>query len=101
MGIRRLKCIFININSIVSNYKKHILQTMIDDNRPDVFFLVEHKLTPKHNFELKGYRTHRQNRTNGKGGGKAICLCEDIKEKGSRRILMLINPLTSILFIVL
>lgn len=78
---KSLKVIFINVNSIVSKRKRHNLQYFADTNKPHILLLAEHKLSQKHNFELKGYRTYRQDRTNGRGGGTAICVKEDIKSE--------------------
>lgn len=75
----RLKCIFINLNSIVSRHKRHYFQNFLDEHKPDVVLLAEHKLSPRNKFDLRDFNIFRQDRQNGNGGGTAICLRKSIK----------------------
>lgn len=75
----RYKCIFINLNSVISRHRRHYLQTFVNEHKPNVLMLAEHKLSEKHSLTLNGYNIFRQNRDKGNGGGTAICVKENIK----------------------
>lgn len=74
-----LKSIFINVNSVVSRHKRHYLQQFVEINKPDILLLAEHKLTERHNFELRGYRSYKQYRSGQAGGGTAVFLRAEIR----------------------
>lgn len=71
-----LKTIFINVNSVVSRQKRHYLQLFVEEHRPDVLLIAEHRLEARHTFGLKGYTVYRQDRTDRQGGGTAVCLTD-------------------------
>lgn len=78
---KSVKVIFINVNSIVSRTRRHYIQNFTDEQKPDVLMMAEHKLSSTHKFELRGYKTYRQDRAKGKGGGTAVCVREGIKSE--------------------
>lgn len=67
-----IKCIFVNVNSIVSRHRRHYLNLFLQEHSPDVLLIAEHKLSPRHKLDLVGYKTFRQDRIGGRGGGTAI-----------------------------
>lgn len=80
---RILKCIFINVNSIVSRHKRHYLNLFLRTHRPDVLMMAEHFLNARHKLVMEGYRIFRRDRVSGRGGGTAILVrdsifCEEI-----------------------
>lgn len=75
----RLKCIFVNLNSIVSRHRRHYFQNFLEEHKPEIVLIAEHKLSQRHNFELKDYTIYRQDRLNSTGGGTAVCLKKSIK----------------------
>lgn len=70
--IRQLKCIFANINSLVSRSKKHQFRLFLDEHRPDVVMLAEHRLSAHQNLVMEGYNIFIQKRRQGPGRGTAI-----------------------------
>lgn len=74
-----LKTIFINVNSIISKHRRHYLQIFVDRHKQDILFIAEHHLSQKHRFELRKYKSHRQNRIGQIRGGTVIFLKENIK----------------------
>lgn len=76
--MRPIKCIFVNVNSIVSRHRRHYLNLFTNEHRPDVLMLAEHGLNSRHNFGLSGYRTFRQDRIDRGGGGTAVLVRETI-----------------------
>lgn len=79
-----LKCIFINVNSIVSKYKRHYLNLFLTEHSPDVLLLAEHRLSSRHRLDIKGYTIYRQDRQNGRGGGTTVLVrdtlvCDEVK----------------------
>lgn len=72
-----LKCIFLNVNSLVSRQKRHYLELFVREHRPDVLLIAETKLSARHTYGLQGYTVFRQDRRGGSaGGGTAICLTD-------------------------
>lgn len=76
---KQFKCIFVNVNSLVAIHRRHSLQLFVDDNKPDVLLVAEHKLANRHNFHIRNYTTFRQDILNGRGGGTAIFLRGTLK----------------------
>lgn len=74
-----LKLIAINVNSIVSNQKRSSLMNIIKEQNPDVVFLSETKLKPKHIISFKDYNIVRNDRRDKNGGGTALVLRKGIK----------------------
>ena len=71
---RSLNCFFINVNSLVSLHKRHFLGIFLEEHRPDLVLIAEHKLSPRHNLVFAGYTIIRQNREQGHCGGTAILI---------------------------
>lgn len=78
---RSIKCIFINVNSIVSRHRRHYLRIFLDRHRPDILLVAEHKLSPGHRIDFAGYLSYRQNRHGGRGGGTAVFVKDDIRSE--------------------
>lgn len=72
----KIKCIFINVNSLVSKQKRHFFNVFLTMHKPDVVLIAEHRLNIRHKLNFKGYRLLRQHRNGGVGGGTAICIKE-------------------------
>lgn len=73
--VRHIKCFFINVNSLVSITRRYYLKTFVDEHKPDILLLAEHKLSKRHCFSLNGYRIFIQTRDEG-GGGTAVLVKE-------------------------
>lgn len=73
-----VKCIFANVNSLVSRHKRHYLRLFLDEHRPDVMLLAEHKLSARHRIEFKGYQIFLQIRPSA-GGGTAVLVRDEIR----------------------
>lgn len=54
-----IKCVFININSLVSITRRHYLQNFINQYKPEILLIAEHKLADKHNF-YRGFKTFKK-----------------------------------------
>lgn len=78
---RKIKCIFINVNSLVSKQKRHYFDIFLKKHKPDIVLIAEHKLNIRHKVEFSGYNIIRQNRSTGSGGGTAICIKENFSYK--------------------
>lgn len=74
-----IKCFFINVNSLVSRHKRHYLRLFLDQHKPDILMLAEHRLSPRHVLEFRGYSVFRQNRNAGRGGGTAILIRDSFR----------------------
>lgn len=70
------KCLFINVNSLISKHKRHYFNLFLQKNKPDIVLIAEHKLSNKHKISFRGYNFIRQDRIDGNGGGTAICIKE-------------------------
>lgn len=66
------KCIHLNVNSLISNSKRHELKTFIDLYKPDMLLLNETKLKPINKLSIPKYNFYRNDRTTDEGGGTAI-----------------------------
>lgn len=63
----------VNTNSIISQNKQFILQTFLDEKKPDIVLLSETKLNASHHINFKNYRILRTDRPLAvQGGGTAI-----------------------------
>ena len=65
---RTIKCIFINVNSVVSRHRRHYLGLFLDKHKPDVLLMAEHGLSTRHKLDIRGYLTFRQNGGDGRRG---------------------------------
>lgn len=81
---RSLKCIFINVNSVVRRARRHYLKLFLDQEKPDILMMAEHRLGPIHRFELDGYVIHRQNSGQGRSRGTAIIVRDNIHSERIR-----------------
>ncbi|KAL7290515.1 hypothetical protein TKK_0015286 [Trichogramma kaykai] len=66
-----IKIISINVNSIVSLYRRNNLEVFIKKHKPDILTLCETKLNNKHKLAVNNYTCYRNYR-NENGGGIAI-----------------------------
>lgn len=58
----KLKIIELNVGSLISNTKRHQMQTFLKTHKPDAVLLCETQLNEKHNIHFPNYnfiRTHR------------------------------------------
>lgn len=76
---RSIKCMFANVNSLVSRHKKHFLNLFLKDHRPDVMMLAEHMVPTHANLVMEGYKTFLQRRIDRTGRGTAILVKQNIK----------------------
>lgn len=74
-----LRCIFLNVNSVVSIERRHYLNNFIKKHKPDILLLAEHKMSHRHKLQIEGYALHRQCRVDKKGGGTAIMIKSSYK----------------------
>lgn len=80
----RIKCIFINVNSLISIQKRHFFNVFLKNHNPDVVLVAEHRLSQKHRINFSGYTFIRQvckaksNKLKG-GTATAICIRESFK----------------------
>lgn len=78
-----VKCIFANVNSLIALHRRHYLDLFLRRHNPDIVLLAEHKLSPAHRVNFKGYNMYRQNRQNNqnrlsRGGGTAVLVKEGL-----------------------
>lgn len=73
----------LNVNSVLSGYRKQLLFNYVDTYRADIIFLSETGLKTESNLNLKGYNSVRQDRIKCNGGGTAIFLNEKIKYRNN------------------
>ena len=72
---QKLKVIYINVNSIVSNNKRYELLQFLEKHEPDICLLGETKLNEDHKISFKNYELIRNDRKNSIfGGGTAILI---------------------------
>lgn len=71
---RKINCLFINVNSLVSKHRRHYLNLFLKHHNPDMVLIAEHKLNFRHQIHFKNYNFIRNNHVEGKGGGTAICI---------------------------
>ncbi|KAI4473877.1 hypothetical protein M0802_015898 [Mischocyttarus mexicanus] len=67
-----LKIVSLNVNSLVSNYKRLALNNFLDCHNADIVMLNETKLNDKHVLYFENYNLIRDDRIRGIGGGTAI-----------------------------
>jgi len=75
-----LKVLSINVNSLISNFKRLSLLEVIEEKKPDIVTLSETKLNQRHTLFFKNYNCIRNDRPNkNRGGGTAIIIKKGIK----------------------
>lgn len=74
-----IKCIFINVNSLVSRHRRHYLQLFLNRHKPHILLLAEHKLNSHHKLNFEGYLMYRQDRINSGGGGTAVLIRDTLR----------------------
>lgn len=70
----KLKCITINVGSLVRKPRQQFLDQFIKQHKPDVVFITEHHLNSNKKVYFKKYTFIAQYRKDNKGGGTAICI---------------------------
>lgn len=80
-----LKCIFQNVNSLISLNKRYELDLFLNRHRPDVMLIAEHRLATKHSINFKHYQFIRQQapathtvyaqRQNSREHGMSVAIC--------------------------
>lgn len=68
------KCVSLNVNSLVSNFKRLELVNFLNYHDVDIAMLNETKLERNHVLYFKNYNIIRNDRSYGKGGGTAIII---------------------------
>lgn len=80
MNTLTFRCISVNVNSMISNFKRMALLNLIDNNNPDLVFLCETKLNQRHVLYFKDFNMVRNDRgNNARGGGTAILIKKNFK----------------------
>lgn len=74
-----LKTIFINVNSLRSNRKRHALNDLIETEKPDIVLIAEHRLQSRINPSFKGYNFVKSKNQMPDHAGTAVCLKENFK----------------------
>lgn len=74
-----LKILTLNVNSLISNAKRHEVLVFLGTHKPHVLLLTETKLSACHNVQFRGYEIIRTDRLNSAGGGTAIILRDNIR----------------------
>jgi hypothetical protein len=77
MQIKKLNIIQLNVNSIRSITKRHELNILLKQERPDILLLNETKLNNKHRVSFENYNFVRNDRPNNNGGGGTGILVAD------------------------
>ncbi|CAD7003469.1 unnamed protein product [Ceratitis capitata] len=69
MDRHKLKCIAINVNSLISKQKRHYFNLFLQKHKPDVVLAAELRLSDKHNISFRNYsyvpqlmKTHTDNK---------------------------------------
>lgn len=76
----KYKIISLNVNSIISNYKRIQLSELLKKKNPNFVLINETKLNKHHTIYYKNYKIARDDRTIGvRGGGTAILTKNNIK----------------------
>lgn len=75
-----VKLISLNVNSITSFNRRHILNDFLKREKPHIMFLCETHLNDKHRLNFPGYKIFLQNRATN-GGGVAIFIREEFNAK--------------------
>ncbi|XP_076388962.1 exodeoxyribonuclease-like [Megachile rotundata] len=78
---RQIKIISANVNSIVSNERRHNILELLKAECPDFLLLNESKLKPQLSLNCKKYTLLRNDRVNSNGGGVAILIKQQIQHK--------------------
>lgn len=76
---KTIKALHVNCQSIVNTEKQILLQDIIEKNDINVISLNETFLNNSIDFNIKNFNCYRTDRTNGRGGGFAICVNQNIK----------------------
>lgn len=72
---RDVKCILINVNSLISIAKRVIFDNFIKVNKPDIIFVTETKLNPRLKVNFENFNMIRKDRIgDGAGGGTCILI---------------------------
>lgn len=75
----QIKLAQLNINSLISIYKRYALNDLIKSENLDIVLLCETKLNRKYCPKFDGFILHRMDRNNGRGGGTAILYNDSFK----------------------
>ena len=75
----QLKIISANVNSIVTNERRHNLLKLLQEENPDIALLNETKLKHFHRPKFKEYDILRNDRKSANGGGVALLIKKNIK----------------------
>ncbi|KAI4485702.1 hypothetical protein M0802_012587 [Mischocyttarus mexicanus] len=67
-----LKIVSLNVNFLISNYKRLALSNFLDCHNPDILMLNKTKLNDKHVLYFENYNLIRDDKIRGIGGGTAI-----------------------------
>jgi len=68
----KLKVLSINVNSLISNFKRLSLLETIERKNPDIITLSETKLNQRHTLFFKNYNCIHNDRPNGNRGGGGV-----------------------------
>jgi hypothetical protein len=77
----KLKILALNVNSILLLSRRHQLDVLLKERKPDIVLLSETRIQPKHKMSFKNYNMIRADRGNNSGGGCAILIKESMKFK--------------------
>lgn len=72
----KLKIISLNVNSLISLNRRHLLDDILRTHKPDIMMLNETKVKAKHRLSFRKYTCIRTDRMHNKGGGCAILIKE-------------------------
>lgn len=67
-----LRCIFLNVNSLISLPKRHFLRNFLTKHKPDILLSADHRLSKVHKVDFNGYVVFRHDRIGRRGGGTAV-----------------------------
>lgn len=76
--IDSIRIMQLNVNSLISNNKKHEFSKMLLKHKPHVALLSETKLKNKNKIDINKYKIYRNDRSTDSGGGTAICVVDTI-----------------------
>ena len=74
---KNIKLIAINVNSLVTNVRRHNLQKVLEKINPDIALISETKLSDRHKISFEKYKIHRDDRAANKGGGGTAVLIKN------------------------
>lgn len=75
----KLKILLINANSLIALSRRHFLDSLLNDKKPDIVLVSETKLKPRFKLSFRNYKVVRSDRIDSPGGGCAIIIKENIK----------------------